>query len=207
VASCSSTYSPTRSRRISISCRRFILLASISESARRRAGFESQLRLLDSFLSNDPPALPEGLAATPRAAAHGEYLLLGAGIESTKLAAELGEFCLRSRPSTGATSKTVMEMVVVIDLASRSEVTAAEADLYLNWAGDLLTPARMMTMAIARRTRAQASPNRLRAVGYCRVSTKRQADHQIRSRSRKGRSMPRACFAMPTWSRPSSSPA
>lgn len=34
-------------------------------------------------------------------------------------------------------------------------------------------------MAIARQTEPKASPKRLRAVGYCRVSTKRQADHQI----------------------------
>lgn len=47
-----------------------------------------------------------------------------------------------SRPSTGATAKTVMEMMVVVDLAIRSEVTAAEADLYLHWAGDLLAPAK-----------------------------------------------------------------
>lgn len=34
-------------------------------------------------------------------------------------------------------------------------------------------------MAKARQTEPKASPNRLRAVGYCHVSTKRQADHQI----------------------------
>ncbi|MBJ3786851.1 recombinase family protein [Devosia sediminis] len=34
-------------------------------------------------------------------------------------------------------------------------------------------------MAIASRARPKTNPNRLRAVGYCRVSTKRQADHQI----------------------------
>lgn len=36
-----------------------------------------------------------------------------------------------------------------------------------------------MTMAKARQTEPKASLTRLRAVGYCRVSTKRQADHQI----------------------------
>lgn len=34
-------------------------------------------------------------------------------------------------------------------------------------------------MVMARQIVSRASPNRLRAVGYCRVSTKRQADHQI----------------------------
>ena len=36
-----------------------------------------------------------------------------------------------------------------------------------------------MTMAMIERVGSQANPRRLRAVGYCRVSTKRQADHQI----------------------------
>lgn len=36
-----------------------------------------------------------------------------------------------------------------------------------------------MTMAIASRAWPKTKANRLRAVGYCRVSTKRQADHQI----------------------------
>lgn len=34
-------------------------------------------------------------------------------------------------------------------------------------------------MAMAEQTRSDVHPHRLRAVGYCRVSTKRQADHQI----------------------------
>jgi site-specific DNA recombinase len=37
----------------------------------------------------------------------------------------------------------------------------------------------MKTMAMIERVGSQAHPRRLRAVGYCRVSTKRQADHQI----------------------------
>src|SRR5690606_23347276 len=38
---------------------------------------------------------------------------------------------------------------------------------------------RMMTMVVAKKVQPKSFAGRLRAVGYCRVSTKRQADHQI----------------------------
>jgi len=46
-----------------------------------------------------------------------------------------------SRPSTGAPLSTVMEMSVELDFGIGLEVSAAEADLYLHWASDLLAPA------------------------------------------------------------------
>lgn len=43
-----------------------------------------------------------------------------------------------SRLCTGATSATIMDMMVIVDDLSGLEVSVAEADLYLHWASDLL---------------------------------------------------------------------
>lgn len=47
-----------------------------------------------------------------------------------------------ARLCTGATAKTGMDMTVILDLVIGPEVSAAEADLYLHWASDLLAPAK-----------------------------------------------------------------
>lgn len=44
------------------------------------------------------------------------------------------------RLCTGATSQTVTDMTVILDLVIGRNVSAEEADLYLHWASDLLTP-------------------------------------------------------------------
>jgi hypothetical protein len=46
-----------------------------------------------------------------------------------------------SRPCTGAPLSTVMDVSVELDFGIGLEVSAAEADLYLHWASDLLAPA------------------------------------------------------------------
>ena len=84
-----------------------------------------------------------------------------------------------SRPRKGATSAGIMEMMVVIADLTGLAVSATEADLYLHWVRTCWPRPRTKRMAVARQTDAAAILNRLRAVGYCRVSTKRQADHQI----------------------------
>lgn len=43
-----------------------------------------------------------------------------------------------SRLCTGATSVTVIDMMVVVDDLGGLEVSVAEAELYLHWASDLL---------------------------------------------------------------------
>ncbi len=49
---------------------------------------------------------------------------------------------VEARLCTGATSKTGMDMTVILDLVIGPDVSAAEADLYLHWANDLLAPAK-----------------------------------------------------------------
>lgn len=85
------------------------------------------MRLLDSFLTNDPAALPEGLAATPRAASHGECLLLGASIESAKLAAELGWNFVFARHLNGDDVALAAATSTFRDLAGRSPIVAVAA--------------------------------------------------------------------------------
>lgn len=47
-----------------------------------------------------------------------------------------------SRQCTGAKSMTGMDMTVITDFTIGLEASAAEADLYLHWAGDLLARAK-----------------------------------------------------------------
>lgn len=44
----------------------------------------------------------------------------------------------KPRLCTGANATAAMDMAVIIDFAVGLEVSVAEADLYLHWAGDLL---------------------------------------------------------------------
>lgn len=95
--------------------------------AEGRASFESQLRDLDRYLTNDPTVLPDGLAATPRASAAGERLLLGASIESARLAAELGWNFVFARHLNGDDVALAAAISTFRDFAGRAPIVAVAA--------------------------------------------------------------------------------
>ncbi|MGV3575228.1 MAG: hypothetical protein ACO1O4_08860 [Devosia sp.] len=61
---------------------------------------------------------------------------LAPGVSNAKPALNAPRLC------TGATVTTVMDMTVTVQVDLGLEISKAEADLYLNWAGDLLEPTR-----------------------------------------------------------------